>query len=306
MTTPTKLVANALKDVWKEKKYWLLGALIALTSPLASAIQFFQEDWINNADPTTVVNDQLSLKFTGLLRLWMIEHTGWSIAIGILVGLLFLAGLGISIVARAGMTHGIQQGTILREPIGKTWSSGKPFLWRLFLKSILIGAGVLIAWLPSVFSGFFLLQNGTTGSLLLLPIVLVSFLITLGLSFLDNLATPLLIENNQGITASLKQSWALLRRHWKNQLSIAIILWIAQIGVAIIATIASTGASFLILGASLSALKADQTAVLGLLLGIFVLVFIGMSLIFQGYLAALQQIVWTRYTEEISSKNKGQ
>lgn len=314
MTTPTQLVADAMKSVWKEKKYWLLGALIALMSPLASAVQYFQEDWIKNTDPTAIIDNQFSFKFTGLLRVWLMSHTEWAIVIGVAIALLFLAGSVISIIVQGGFIRGIQKGTALQDPLRMTWRQGKSYFWRLLLKSLFVGVGMVVVWAPVVVASF-LFEDQDWGALIyILPMAILSFLLTLTIRFIDSLATPLLIAKDQGIFVSLVQSWFLLKKYWKDQLSVAILLWIAQFAVGILAAIASAGASFLILGAFSSAVKADQGPLMGLLLGLFVLVFVALSLIFQGYLSALQQIVWTRFAGEIDgqseqrgiSKRKGQ
>src|SRR3989441_10856869 len=285
------IVTRSFRISWNHKYLWLIALFSGeggagfnfsynqrTTGTTVSPAQFQQQ-------VTTWVNDHIGL-IVFLIVLWLV----------LVIAFFILAAVCEGATVRAAAEHDAERPFGL----GWAWRSGVATMWvivrfRLLLLALALPVVLILAGLIFATAVSFINQNGGAGAAL----VVLSILLALAsipyfiyLFFLDRFGTRAVVLEQIGARAAIVRAHRLLFK----RLGRALLVWLVAIGLSIAlgilvaCALAIVAIPLAVIGA---VLFASGSAPVWPLVVIGILILLPITLIVEGYLAALSSTYWT-------------
>jgi hypothetical protein len=164
---------------------------------------------------------------------WLQAHPWVIVLFVIILLLIFVLAILIGTMGHIGLIRGTQKADNGAERLGfmELWDGSRPYFWRVFLLSLLVGLAVFVGALvlAAVAVGFTAITLGV-GFLCLIPLIclLVPALILLGI-VVQQAETAIVIEN-LGLQDGLRRGWEVFRQN----LGPMLLMWLILLVIAII------------------------------------------------------------------------
>jgi hypothetical protein len=249
-------LTDAFHLTWRQRSWWPLGGLLAITVLLQSLAMRLLFIWLPDAsrlDAAELFDFMDGLWQPARLIAWLVML----LVVGLLIWL-------VTAVAEGGLIWGIdRQQNGYPAPLRSSLVAGWRFLIRLVAIDTLIFLPLFLLLLLTLLLG----SGGLIGALLLLAGEIISYeqsflpLAGLGLLLLclGGLAWPLLlvtflfrllafraaIVENLPAAPSIRRAWQLIRHHWMHLIIVALILWVVRRLGQILASFVVTPVNFI-------------------------------------------------------------
>ena len=250
----SEVIKNAWKITWKFKVLWIFGILASCGQSRGSSFNFnnsyrtsgngFSGSAPNLPNLPPAMMDQL-YRFAHLFNnptfIW--EFVGIVLAV---VCVIVLVEIFIGTMGRIGLIKGSAEADAGAEKLtfGGLWRESRPYFWRVFWLSFLIGSPFVILFIvliASLIAAVIPLANNSasesTTLLILLPVICVFFcviaILAIIVGFISTQAERAIVLENKSILDGFRRGWEVLTKN----LGSILIIWLITVAIGIVAAI---------------------------------------------------------------------
>ena len=229
-----EILGSAGRIFWKHKVLWIFGILASCTANgysggANSNYSFSSGETVNLP---AGVEDTLNRLFEnpGLI-------VGMIVLGAVLICVLVLLFLALAVLGRIGLITGAQKGDAGAERLtfGELFQASKPYFWRVFGLSILLGlGGFVLVLLFIVFVTVFAVVTLGLGVLCLIP--LFCLLVPLGwlVAVLIEQAEIAIVLEDRDIPGGLSRGWQVINTNWGPVIVMGLILILGSAVVSVL------------------------------------------------------------------------
>jgi hypothetical protein len=276
-----EVLSRAWQIIWKHKVLWIFGVFAGCARGGGGGSAGGGGGEGGGVGPGGQPFPQLE-RFFEQLGQWISDNP-WVVAVFILLILVFvILAIFLGTIGRIGLIRGTYLAEQGRERLifGELYSESRPYFWRVFGLSLLIGLLVLILIIPLVLFG---VLTAGIGLICLLPL----FCLLIPLSW----ALTVVLEN-LGIGDGLRRGWEVVRANVGTMIVMALILFI---GSAVVGIVLALPLIFTIVPVAIGLAAAgsgNQPAAWLWILGICFAIYLPILLVLNGILTAFVQSAW--------------
>lgn len=231
-----EVLRTAWKIIWKHKILWIFGIFAGCSRGGGGGGGGGGRGNVTTPGGGFSPYQEQATQFAN----WIQAHP-WVIVLFVIVVLLIvILALLLGTMGRIGLIRGTQKADAGAERLGfgELWDESRPYFWRIFLLSLLMGIAVLVVVLVLVGLGigFTVLTLGL-GALCLIPLLclLVPAVWLLGI-VIQQAETAIVVEN-LGIEAGLRRGWDVFRQNLGPMLLMWLILAVISFVIGLILAI---------------------------------------------------------------------
>lgn len=291
-----EVLGTAWKIIWKHKILWIFGIFAGCSRGGGGG---GARGFGNGTAPSGSISPyQEQLTQFGN---WLATHP-WVIVVFIIVlFLIFVLALLLGTMGRIGLIIGTRKADSGAERLGfmELWDGSRPYFWRVFLLSVLVGVAVLVVVLvvTALGLGFSVITLGL-GLLCLIPLLCLMIPALWLLTIVVQQAESAIVIENLGIEAGLRRGWEVFRQNlgpmvvmW---LILAVIAFIASLILAIPILIIVAPAVFAIISANAGLTSVvNRPTLLLILAGVCFIAYLPFLIVLNGILMGYLQSAWT-------------
>jgi hypothetical protein len=251
------LIRDAWSTTWQHRFLWVLGLFTGAAVGTCSGAgnQLPSQMPSSSSKPGTTGHVPPEVAAVGsALGAWVVAHLALLVAAA---GLLVIAWVVVSIVAQGGMTDATvdlarRRPTSLRQ----SWQAGRRLFWRfLGLELAPLALGLVAASVVAVGVALAVVTSTLVGAGARVPVIgfwvlvaLTAILIVVGLAIALSIALAyaqrIIVVENVGVVAAVREGWDVLRAH----LGSSLLTWLINLGLTIGAELAVGVAMLVVLG----------------------------------------------------------
>jgi hypothetical protein len=260
-----EILTKAWQITWKFKVLWIFGILASCAGNSRGSFNFNTgNSWWNSGNGNT--NPGRTFPGSGQFSEWLRQFQGqrpeqalrafWAQYMGIIITVilalcvLWILFYFLGVIGKTGLIKGAATADSGAEslPFGELWSESRPYFWRMFGLSILVGLPLflllVIALAVMGFGVFSAIQGGGTdnGILAMMSGTILIFLCLMCVISILSLIINLIIKQSEnaivledvGVLPSLGRGWEVFSQNWLSVVVVGLIQWVIGIVVGII------------------------------------------------------------------------
>jgi hypothetical protein len=289
-----EVLSKAWRIVWKHKVLWIFGIFAGCSRGGGGGGGGGGSGWqqnLNQGQPFNPGTTSDMERYFSHAGQWIGDHL-WVVAL-VVLAILILAVLAIFLgtIGKIGLIRGTfhADGGAEKLHFGELFRESRPFFWRVFLLSFLIGLAFLVILAPLGVIG---VLTAGVGFLCMLPLLCILIPLSWVIGLVVQQADAALVIENLGMLDGVRRGWEVVRKNVGPVLVIGLITAVIGIAIGIVLAIPILVIVVpAVVGFATS--RGDFPTVALTLSGLCFVVYLPILVVAQGILTAYIESVWT-------------